>query len=92
MSIDAMMDGGAAVGIFAFLFIGLTAGWLAGLITSGRGFGIIGDIIVGILGALVGGHILGWFGIFTQGMIGSIIAAMVGAVILLSLPRLIRRV
>jgi uncharacterized membrane protein YeaQ/YmgE (transglycosylase-associated protein family) len=79
------------MGILAFLFVGLVAGWLAGQITSGRGFGIIGDIIVGILGALVGGHILGWFGIFTYGMIGSIIAAMVGAVILLSLIRLVKR-
>jgi uncharacterized membrane protein YeaQ/YmgE (transglycosylase-associated protein family) len=69
----------------------LVAGWLAGQITSGRGFGIIGDIIVGILGALVGGHILGWFGIFTYGMIGSIIAAIVGAVILLSLIRFVKR-
>ncbi len=82
---------GAIMDMIAFLCVGLMAGWLAGVITRGRGFGVIGDIIVGILGALVGGHILAWFGIFTYGMIGSIAAALVGAVVFLSLIRLVKR-
>jgi len=79
------------VGTLAFLFVGLIAGWLAGLITSGRGFGVVGDIVAGILGALVGGHVFAWFGIFTHGLIGSIFAAMVGTVVLLSIIRVVKR-
>ncbi len=62
--------------IFAFLFLGLLAGWLAGVITGGRGFGILGDIIVGVLGSLVGGHALSWIGVYTYGLIGSLLAAV----------------
>jgi uncharacterized membrane protein YeaQ/YmgE (transglycosylase-associated protein family) len=79
------------MGILAFLFIGLIVGWLAGVITRGRGFGMIGDIIVGVLGAMIGGHVLAWLGIFTYGMIGSLAAALLGAVILLSAIRMIKR-
>ena len=80
------------MGIIYFLVIGLISGWLAGVLTRGGGFGIIGDIIVGILGAIVGGHVLGWFGIYSYGLVGSICTAVVGAVILLWLIRLIKRV
>jgi uncharacterized membrane protein YeaQ/YmgE (transglycosylase-associated protein family) len=79
------------MGVIAFLVVGLIAGWLAGVITRGRGLGLIGDIILGVLGAMIGGHILGWLGIFPYGTIGSIFAALVGAVILLSLIRLVKR-
>lgn len=79
------------MGIIGFLVIGLISGWLAGVLTRGGGFGIIGDIIVGILGAIVGGHVLGWVGIYSYGLVGSICTAVVGAVILLSLIRLIKR-
>ncbi len=61
------------------------------MITGGRGFGILGDIIVGVLGALVGGHVLSWFGVYTYGLIGSLVAAVLGAVILLFLIRLVKR-
>lgn len=77
--------------IIWFLIVGLISGWLAGVITGGRGFGIIGDIIVGILGAMIGGHVLGWFGIFTYGLLGRIGTSVVGAIILLSTVRLIKR-
>ncbi len=77
--------------ILAFLLIGLVVGWLAGVITRGRGFGIVGDIIVGVLGAMIGGHILAWVGIYAYGMIGSLAAALLGAVILLSAIRMIKR-
>ena len=79
------------MGSVAFLIVGLIAGWLAGVVTDGRGFGVVEDIILGVLGALIGGHILGWFGIITYSMIGSIATALVGAVVLLSLIRLVKR-
>jgi uncharacterized membrane protein YeaQ/YmgE (transglycosylase-associated protein family) len=77
--------------IIWFLLIGLISGWLAGLLTRGGGFGVIGDIIVGVLGAMIGGHVLGWFGVYTYGLLGSIGTAVVGAVILLSLIRALKR-
>jgi len=74
-----------------FLLIGLLAGWLAGIIMKGSGYGVIGDIIIGILGALIGGHVLGWLGIVTYGLLGSLLAALLGAIILIFIVRLIKR-
>ncbi len=74
-----------------FLLIGLVAGWLAGKIMKGSGYGVVGDLVLGIIGAMVGGHIFAWFGIFTYGFIGDVIVATVGAVLLVLLVRLIKR-
>jgi uncharacterized membrane protein YeaQ/YmgE (transglycosylase-associated protein family) len=74
-----------------FLLIGLIAGWLAGIVMKGSGYGVIGDIIIGILGALIGGHVLGWLGIVTYGLIGSLLTALLGAIILIFIVRLIKR-
>lgn len=83
----------AGHGIIAWLIIGAVAGWLAGLIVRGGGYGIIGDIVVGIIGAVVFGWLFGASGIAVgSGMIGSIIAAVIGAVILIFVLRLISRV
>ncbi|WP_262967234.1 GlsB/YeaQ/YmgE family stress response membrane protein [Methylobacter psychrophilus] len=74
------------------LAIGAVSGWLAGIVMKGGGFGLIGDIIVGIIGAVVGGYIFGFFGISVGiGLIGSIVTATVGAIILLFVIRLIKR-
>ncbi len=78
--------------IIWFLIIGIIAGWLAGLIMRGRGFGIVTDLILGVLGAVIGGWALRWIGIVTFGLVGSLIAALVGAVILIGLVRLVRSV
>jgi uncharacterized membrane protein YeaQ/YmgE (transglycosylase-associated protein family) len=75
-----------------FLLIGLIAGWLAGKIMSGGGYGLIGDLVVGVVGAMIGGHVLGLFGIATYGLLGSLISALVGAIILIFLIRLVKRV
>jgi uncharacterized membrane protein YeaQ/YmgE (transglycosylase-associated protein family) len=75
-----------------FLLVGLIAGWLAGKIMKGGGYGVVGDIVLGIVGAIVGGHILGWFGIAAYGFLGSIVIALVGAIILIYLIRLVKRV
>lgn len=75
-----------------FLLVGLIAGWLAGQVMRGGGFGLVGDMIVGVIGALLGGWLFGKLGISTgAGLIGAIIVAFVGAVVLLLLLRLIKR-
>lgn len=75
-----------------FLLIGLIAGWLAGKIMRGSGYGIIGDMVIGIVGALIGGHVMGWLGLFPGGLLGRIVTALVGAIILIFLIRLVKRV
>ncbi|HEV7786292.1 MAG TPA: GlsB/YeaQ/YmgE family stress response membrane protein [Thermoanaerobaculia bacterium] len=75
-----------------FILIGLVAGWLAGQVMKGGGYGVIGDIIVGILGALLGGWLFGVLGIGAGGgLIGSLIVAFIGAVVLIFLLRIIKR-
>ena len=79
-------------GLLILLIVGAIAGWLAGVIMKGYGFGLIGNIIVGILGAVVAGWLLPRLGIsLGAGYIGWIINAVIGAVILLFVIGLIRR-
>ena len=78
--------------ILIVLFIGAVAGWLAGLVVRGAGFGLIGDIIIGIIGAFIASWLLPKLGIqLGAGIIRSIIHATIGAVILLLVIRVIRR-
>lgn len=75
-----------------FLIIGVLAGWLAGLLVRGGGFGLLGDLVVGILGALVGGFLFRLLGVFPgNGIEGALITSLVGAIALLLLFRLFRR-
>ena len=75
-----------------FLLIGLIAGWLAGMLVKGGGFGVVGDMIVGVLGAFIGGFLFTRLGVSSGGgMIGSIIVATIGAIILIFILRLIKR-
>jgi uncharacterized membrane protein YeaQ/YmgE (transglycosylase-associated protein family) len=74
-----------------FLLIGLIAGWLAGRVMRGGGYGVVGDMIVGVIGAFIGGWLFSRLGISAGGLLGAIITAFVGAVILILLLRLIRR-
>ena len=78
-------------GLIAFLFIGAVAGWLAGTLMKGGGFGLLGNIVVGILGAVIGGWVFGLLGISAGGMIGSIVTATAGAAILLYFVALIKK-
>jgi uncharacterized membrane protein YeaQ/YmgE (transglycosylase-associated protein family) len=73
-----------------FAIVGLTAGWLAGLVMKGGGYGV-GDLVVGMLGALLGGFLFGALGISAGGFAGSIVVATVGAVVLIFLLRLVKR-
>ena len=79
-------------GLLWFLIIGAIAGWLAGKFMRGAGFGLLGDIVVGIIGAVLGGWLFGVLGVsLGGGLLGSLIVAFIGAVLLLFLVRLIRR-
>ena len=70
-----------------FLMIGLCAGWLAGQLTKGRGFGLEGNLIVGVIGAVVGGFLLGLLGFTSHSLLSDLITATVGAVVLLAVLR-----
>jgi uncharacterized membrane protein YeaQ/YmgE (transglycosylase-associated protein family) len=79
-------------GLIIWLIIGAVAGWLAGLIVRGGGYGIVGDIIVGIIGSVLFGWLFGASGMSVgSGIIGSIVAATIGAVILIVVLRLVTR-
>ncbi len=71
--------------LLLFLLIGAIAGWLSGLITRGGGFGIVWNVIIGTIGALIGGFLFKFFEIRVSGFIGSLITATAGAIILLML-------
>jgi uncharacterized membrane protein YeaQ/YmgE (transglycosylase-associated protein family) len=78
--------------LLVFLLVGAIAGWLAGLIVRGFGYGLIGNIVVGIIGALVAGYLFPRLGIgLPAGLIGEILSAVVGAVIVLVIVGFIRR-
>lgn len=74
-----------------FLFIGGVIGWLAGLIIKGRGFGILGDIVVGIVGAMLGGWIARAMGLYTSSSLGAFLVGLAGALVLVGLTRFIVR-
>jgi uncharacterized membrane protein YeaQ/YmgE (transglycosylase-associated protein family) len=78
--------------IITWLIVGLVAGVLASMVMGGTGYGIIGDIIIGIIGAFVGGWLFAKLGVSTPfgGLAGTIFTAFIGAVVLLFVLRLIR--
>ena len=78
--------------LLIWLLVGAVAGWLASTIVRGGGMGLIGDIVVGIVGAFIGGWLLPQVGlVIGGGIIGVIVTATIGAVILLLIVRLIKR-
>jgi len=77
--------------LLIFLALGIVAGFLAGKIWKGSGFGLVGDLIVGVIGSFIGVWLFGQLHITSSGLIGFLIAAVVGALILLWLIRLVRR-
>jgi uncharacterized membrane protein YeaQ/YmgE (transglycosylase-associated protein family) len=79
-------------GLIAWIIIGLIAGWLTGKLMKGSGFGFLMDMVVGLIGALIGGFLsahLGLGGVGQHGLLMSILIAVVGAVILTWLVRLV---
>ena len=73
------------------LVIGIVAGFLAGKIMKGSGFGLLGDLVVGILGAWIGSWVYGLLGITTGGILGIIVMAVIGACLLLYVIRLFKK-
>ena len=79
--------------LIIWLVVGAVAGWLAGTLVKGGGFGLIGDIVVGIIGAFIGGWLAGVLHVHVgTGIIAEIIVATVGAAVLILILRLVRRV
>jgi uncharacterized membrane protein YeaQ/YmgE (transglycosylase-associated protein family) len=80
-------------GLVYWLVVGLIAGWLAGVVMKGGGYGVIADIILGVVGGVLGGWIFSSLGIGTGGgLLGGIIVAFIGAVVLVGITRVLRRV
>ena len=79
------------MGLIGALIIGAIAGWLAGTIMKGKGFGALGNIVVGIVGAVIGSFVFGLLGFTSSGLIGSLVTATVGAVILLWAVSIIKK-
>ena len=79
----ALMPGG----IIAWLFVGLFAGWLAGVVMKGGGYGIVADIFLGLVGAVVGGFVSGFFVQGAAGFMGSVVIAALGACLLIVIAR-----
>jgi len=81
---------GGIMHLFSTLLIGGIAGWLAGKFMHGRGFGILKNVLIGIVGAVVGGILFAALGLHSVGVIGSLATATVGAIVLLYVVRSIR--
>lgn len=80
------------MGFLWFLVVGLVAGYLAGVLVKGGGFGLVGDLVVGVVGAFLGGFLFNTLGVSaSRGLLGSIVVATIGAVVLLFIIRLIKR-
>ena len=74
------------------LVVGLIAGWATGKIMKGSGYGVLVDIVLGIVGAFIGSRVLGLLGLYTSGgLIANILVAILGAVIIVALVRLVKK-
>ncbi len=80
------------MGIIAWIIIGLVAGWLAGQIMKGSGYGLVGDLVLGLVGAIVGGWLFGLVAPAAEpsGFLGSIVVATIGAIVLIFIARALR--
>ncbi len=74
-----------------FILIGVCAGWLAGQIVKGGGYGLVGDLVVGVVGAFLGGFLLRIIGFHAYGLLGSLFTATIGAIVLIVLLRIFSR-
>jgi len=80
------------MGLIAWIIVGLLAGWLTGMLMKGSGYGLLGDLLLGLIGSIVGGWLF-WLilpAAEPSGLIGSIIVATIGAIVLVAIVRLIR--
>jgi uncharacterized membrane protein YeaQ/YmgE (transglycosylase-associated protein family) len=77
--------------LLLFLVIGVVAGFLAGKIIRGAGYGLVADLIIGVIGSFIGGWVFGLVGITAGGILGSLVVAVVGALLLLYVVRLVKK-
>jgi len=75
----------------AFILLGLIAGWIAGKLVQGRGYGLVLNMIVGMIGAFLGGSLFNYIGIGGNGFLFELAAAVLGAIILIALVRMVKR-
>jgi uncharacterized membrane protein YeaQ/YmgE (transglycosylase-associated protein family) len=73
-----------------WIIIGIAAGWIAGQVMKGSGYGLLGDLIIGAIGGLIGGYVFGLLKIPSSGIWGALITAVVGAILLIAVVRAIR--
>lgn len=74
-----------------WIISGVVAGWLTGLVMKGRGYGLLGNLIIGLLGGIIGGWLFSLFGLASRGWLGEIVVALVGGVVLVAIARFLRR-
>jgi uncharacterized membrane protein YeaQ/YmgE (transglycosylase-associated protein family) len=77
--------------LISFLILGLIAGWLAATIMKGRGAGMLVNLVLGVIGAYLGGFLFNLFGLSAHGFIGSLITATIGAIVLLFLINMLKK-
>ena len=78
-------------GLISFLVVGLLAGWIAGQLTRGSGFGLFGNIAVGVIGAFVGGLLFWLLGLTAHNLMGQIVTAVIGAIVALFVAAKLKR-
>lgn len=74
-----------------FLIIGILAGWIASVLMQGHGMGLLFDLIVGVIGAVIGGFVFRLLGVSAYGLVGSLVMSVIGAIILLGFANVLRR-
>ena len=79
------------MGLLWTLLIGIAAGWLAGQVMKGGGYGLVGDLVLGILGSFAGSWIFRMLGIASFGLIGQLVVSTIGAVALVAIVRAIKK-
>jgi uncharacterized membrane protein YeaQ/YmgE (transglycosylase-associated protein family) len=77
--------------ILLWIISGLVAGWLTGLVMKGRGYGLLGNLVIGLLGGVIGGWLFSLFGLAARGWLGEIVVALIGGVVLVAIARFLRR-
>ncbi|MFL7807970.1 MAG: GlsB/YeaQ/YmgE family stress response membrane protein [Anaerolineae bacterium] len=77
--------------VLVWILSGILAGWATGMIVRGRGFGIVGDLVIGLIGGLLGGWLFGLLGLRASSWLGEILLAVAGGILLVGLVRIVRR-
>jgi uncharacterized membrane protein YeaQ/YmgE (transglycosylase-associated protein family) len=77
--------------ILLWIISGIVAGWLTGLVMKGRGYGLLGNLVIGLLGGIIGGWLFSLFGLAARGWLGDIVVALIGGVVLVAIARFLRK-